>query len=425
VSISSRDQASLFKHLTEGTLSPGEITTLIEWLGSSELDPATKALLLQQLQKSVNNNEVNPETIAALEARLPHILANATARRHRARVIRVRWMRYAAAMVVCIGIAAYFTLFNRSSKTTANNTPLAVTTDIGPGKDGAILTLADGSTIVLDSMGNGLVTDQVGAQVVLRDGKLVYDASDSRLPSKDARPTYNTITTPKGRQFRLLLQDGTSVWLNAASSLRFPTVFTGKERRVEVTGEAYFEVASLPLTLPTGGEGMKSNPHASHGKMPFIVNVHGKVEVEVLGTHFNINAYEDEESIKTTLLEGTVKVSATQPQTTNHKQQTVLKPGEQAITTNYKLQTTNNINVDQIMAWKNGVFNFEDAKLHEVMRQLERWYDIEVIYEKGVPEIEFMGKMGRDLTLMEVLRGLQMSKVHCRIAEGRKLIVMP
>jgi ferric-dicitrate binding protein FerR (iron transport regulator) len=207
--------------------------------------------------------------------------------------------------------------------------------------------------------------------------------------------------TPKGRMFRLLLPDGSAVWLNAASSIRYPTAFTGQQRRVEVTGEAYFEVAHQP-------------------QMPFRVSLNGGAAVEVLGTHFNVNAYAEDEQMNITLLEGAVQCS-------NGSGKAVLKPGQQArmTTGNSPIRVMDHADIEKVMAWKNGLFNFNDASLEEVMRQLERWYDIEVRYEKGIPRIEFIGKMDRSLTLAEVLAGLEMSKVHFRIEGERKLVILP
>jgi ferric-dicitrate binding protein FerR (iron transport regulator) len=235
---------------------------------------------------------------------------------------------------------------------------------------------------------------------LLKNGQLLYNAGG---PVKGA-VTYNTMTTPKGRQFQLVLPDGSKVWLNAASSLRYPTVFAGNERTVEVTGEAYFEVAR-------------------NATKPFVVKVGHETEVQVLGTHFNINSYKDEANINTTLLEGSVRVL-------NKGKKALLKPGQSAQVAMQANQTAgikivNDVDMEKVMAWKNGLFNFQDASLQEVMHQLERWYDIEVVYEKGAPEIEFVGKMERSLSLSEVLRGLQISEVHFRIEQGRRLVVMP
>ena len=336
-----------------------------------------------------------------------------------------KWLS-AAAILLFLCIGAYLWLQQTTTKTTPPPIPIATKFDVPAGKQGAILTLADGSSVVLDSLGNGLVATQAGSKILLHDGQLAYekDITGGAL-------VYNTMSTPKGRQFRLVLPDGTKVWLNAASSLRYPTTFTDKERRVEVTGEAYFEVAQ-------------------EVKKPFIVEVDHTTAVEVLGTHFNINAYKDEASVNTTLLEGAVRV-------VRAGESTILKPGQQAqsattattattgttgttaataatattaTTTAGAAATTGikivrNPDVEKIMAWKNGVFDFQDASLEDVMRQLQRWYDIEVVYEKGVPKIEFIGKMGRDLSLSAVLSGLQLSKVHFRLEEGRRLVVLP
>jgi ferric-dicitrate binding protein FerR (iron transport regulator) len=269
--------------------------------------------------------------------------------------------------------------------------------DIEPGKEGAILTLDDGTTVLLDSMSNGLVATQNGTKVLLNDGQLTYSVDNS----SQGKLAYHTMTTPKGRQFQLQLPDGSKVWLNAASSIRYPVVFTGKGREVEVTGEVYFEISQNP-------------------NMPFRVTANGKTEIEVIGTHFNINAYTNEGNIRTTLLEGSVRIS-------DHSEKIVLKPGQQAQSgqASDPIKIIDDVDVEKVMAWKNGVLNFQDATLEEVMRQLERWYDIDVIYEKGIPKLEFFGKMGRDLTLNEVLRGLQISEVRCRIEEGRRLVIMP
>jgi ferric-dicitrate binding protein FerR (iron transport regulator) len=215
------------------------------------------------------------------------------------------------------------------------------------------------------------------------------------------------MSTPKGRQFQLVLPDGTKVWLNAASSLRYPTVFDGRLRTVEVTGEAYFEVAKL--VNPSTGQ-----------RVPFHVKVNNKTEIEVLGTHFNINSYDDESAVSTTLLEGSVRV-------VNGLEKAVITPGQQARieTGSSHIKIVPDANVEKVMAWKNGVFDFQDATLEEVMRELQRWYNIDVVYEKGVPQLEFIGRMGRDLSLASVLNGLELSRVHFRIEEGRRLVVLP
>jgi transmembrane sensor len=311
---------------------------------------------------------------------------------------RRRWWA-AASILLVLAAGAYFWF----SKNATEKTPIVQQpVDIAPGKEGAILTLADGTKVVLDSLGNGTVANERTTRIVLKNGQLIYETAQAQM---NEEPVYNTMSTPKGRQFQLVLPDGTKAWLNAASSIRYPTFFAGDERRVEITGEVYFEVARS-IT-------------ASGAKQSFIVNVNDHAQIEVLGTHFNINAYSNEPLLKTTLLEGAVKVSAAGTST-------ILKPGEQAqINTNHTIQTNSQVDLDKVMAWKNGLFNFEETSLTEVMKQLERWYDITVIYEKGVPDIQFFGEISRNVSLADLIDVLKDVGVHFRIEAGRRLVVLP
>lgn len=393
------DSSALFNRLLEGKLVPGDAEALAQWLGSEKRDPHAARLILDQLKKTDVDNALNGDIIKRLEAKLPLILSQ----KHNETsavipIFRQKWLRYAAAIVLIFGSGLFFIISSKKANKNKHNiiALTEVNKEIEAGKEGAVLTLVDGSIVVLDSMGNGLVTTQNGTSVMLRDGRLVYDAAQSSVIDAG----YNTMTTPKGRQFQLVLPDGSKVWLNAASSIRYPTVFTGKERKVEITGEAYFEVAK-------------------NKTLPFRVQVNDGTEIEVLGTHFNINSYTNEETINTTLLEGSVQVR-------NKEGKIILKPGQQAkVAGTEKIKILDEVDIEKVMAWKNGVFNFNDASLQEVMRQLERWYDIEVVYEKNIPKLEFFGKMGKDLSLSAVLRGLEKSNVHFRVEEGRKLIVLP
>ena len=328
---------------------------------------------------------------------------------HRMQFLR-RWGWVAASMILLLGAGAY--LWTHSTKDSTPSTTVADNRHIAPGKNGAILTLADGSQVVLDSLGNGLVATQNGARVVLKGGGLSYTPTEAGNNNEVA---YNTMTTPKGRQFQLTLPDGTSVWLNAGSSLRYPTVFTGPERRVSVTGEAYFEVAH-------------------NAQAPFKVSVNDKAEVEVLGTHFNVNAYSNETAIHTTLLNGSVRVSTVADKARENQPFVVLKPGQQAQIPHQgqavgpaspsAIKVINHADINKVMAWKNGLFNFEGASLAAVMRQIERWYDIDIVYEKGIPDITFEGKMTKDVPLKDLLVMLERSDIHFKI-ENRKLIVLP
>ena len=332
--------------------------------------------------------------------------------------------RLAAASVLFILAAGVYFWLQHSRPQAAVSNHNSQPADIAPGRQGAVLTLSNGTQVILDSLGDGLIAMQSGARVLLQNGQLAYDLTGERSASM----MYNTISIPKGRQFNLQLADGSRVWLNSASSLRYPAAFSNKERRVTITGEAYFEVVK-------------------DAKKPFRVNINNLAEVEVLGTSFNVNAYENEESINTTLLEGAVAVALhadgqQEDKQAGHKtlssaghtqpgEQVILKPGQQAQIAQVNQKTHPGIKVigsadlDKVIAWKNGAFNFNGASLQEVMRQLERWYDIEVEYEKGVPDIQFGGELGRDISLAGLLKALKESEVRFRIESDRRLVVLP
>jgi len=317
---------------------------------------------------------------------------------------RARWWAAAAVVIGLLATSAYY-LFNKPAKSQSPDGTTA-SVDVLPGKEGAMLTLSDGRQVLLDSLGNGLIAVQGTAEVKLQDGQLVYNKNGN---AGEAAIAFNTMSTPRGRQFQLLLPDGTKVWLNAASSLTYPTAFTGHERKVEITGEAYFEVAK-------------------NARMPFKVKINDHTEVEVLGTHFNVNAYGDEEAIKTTLLEGKVKVIATQSGIPNPKFE-ILHPGQQATISTKSNQSTQirvqTADVNEAVAWKNGAFSFTNADLPAVMRQLARWYNIEVEYKGDIPSGTFSGEIGRSLTLDQVLKGLTRTRINYRIEKENKLLILP
>jgi transmembrane sensor len=338
--------------------------------------------------------------------------------KQRVRILNTAWFRYAAAVILVFGVAAYFWVNNKKQEkplTTTNNNKQ---TDILPGHDGAILTLADGRQLLLDSLKNGVIATQNGSQVELNNGSLAYN----KRQQATGGIIYNTMRTPRGRQFQLILPDGTKVWLNAASSIKYPTVFTGDTRTVEINGEAYFEV-------------MPQTPKGDGKKLPFIVNIVGGrgAAIEVLGTHFNVNAYEDETSIKTTLLEGSVNVKSevgSRKSDGNSQNAVILQPGQQAVITKHSprhgghaLTVDHSPDLIQVMAWKNGLFNFNGYDIKAVMREIGRWYDLDIVYE-GEPEPEeMMGELQRNLTLSQVMKILQKIHVKYRI-EGRKLIII-
>jgi len=271
-------------------------------------------------------------------------------------------------------------------------TVIATVYDRAPGTDKALLTLADGKVVPLDSTGKEQLV-QGNTAIQQQGGLLKYSAGAHAAG-------FNTLSTPRGGQFRVVLPDGTAVWLNAATSLRYPTAFDGNERVVMLRGEAYFEVAK--------------------NARPFRVQIDERTAVEVLGTHFNIHAYSDENQISTTLLEGKVVMTRSDALL----RRVVLNPGQQAIADKEQLGISKQVNIDQVMAWKNGMFNFEGMDLPSVLRQLARWYDVEIIYEGKIPTRKFGGEMQRDLSLQQVLRILERMDVKCRIENGNRLIVM-
>ncbi|NWJ50523.1 MAG: FecR family protein [Bacteroidetes bacterium] len=322
---------------------------------------------------------------------------------------RRSWLSYAAAAIVVLFIStATFFLIRHYQKMPGEigETAQSLKNDVAPGGNKAVLTLADGSSIILDSAQNGALAQQGNTKVLkLNNGQLAYNLAGQQHPATTV--LYNTISTPKGGQYQVVLPDGSKVWLNASSSLRFPTAFIGNERIVEITGEAYFEVASLKIS-----DNLTK-------KRPFIVKVNG-VEVDVMGTHFNVMAYGDEGKIKTTLLEGVVNVK-------RGKLNELLKPGQEAELsynqTNDKI-IIRNVDLEEAVAWKNGRFLFNNAEIRPIMRQLMRWYDVDVIYEGNVPERYFTANISRNTNLAELLKVFELSKIHFKI-EGRKLIVMP
>ena len=327
--------------------------------------------------------------------------------------------RWAAAAVVVLSLGAAVWLFNNNKTVNPPGTVATATKHdvLAPQNNRASITLGNGQTVSLDSAGNGALASEGNVQVVkLADGQIAYKGAASEL-------VYNTLNNPRGSKvIDMTLSDGSRIWLNAGSSITYPVAFVGNERKVEVKGEVYFEVSRLPAS--PGGGGVK-------GKMPFIVNINGKAEVEVLGTHFNVNAYEDEPDVRVTLLEGAVKVSqlaTDNKQLANKNQQVVLKPGEQAIgdcrlpVDHCRLTIDHSPNLAEVMAWKNGLFSFTGADLVTVMRQLSRWYNVDIKYEGQIPARKFSGEITRDLTLSQLMNGLQSLGIKFNI-QGRTMIV--
>jgi hypothetical protein len=309
------------------------------------------------------------------------------------------WYKLSAVAAVLLIAGSVWFFLGKHSTVALEDLSKRYKNDVAPGHSGAVLTLSNGQSIILDSAENGLVTkDGDDAVVKNEDGILYTTVKEGQLTV----PLYNTVSTDKGRQWHLTLPDGTKAWLNAASSIHFPLRFTGNERVVEISGEVYFEVVH-------------------NSKQPFKVKA-GNQLIEDIGTRFNVNAYPDEATITTTLLEGSVSVKSA---TVNKLPGTILSPGQQSQFNNEgNLKLLYNANVEAALAWKDGLFRFEDADIKTIMRQLSRWYAVDVVYEGNIPAFPFMAKIPRDVPVSELLKLLELTNlVHFKI-EGKTVTVM-
>lgn len=375
------------------------ITFLLKKSGEEGLTKAEEAELTTFFQDEANRELFNSAAIALpednsgdaevnrddWEPMLQHIL-NADKPGNVGAPLKVlyrKWWQYAAAVAfILVAFGAWFLVQNKKSGIMHHIPEVAA--DIAPGNNKAMLRLSNGKTIVLSDAQNGVVGQQGNAQVVKMDNGVLAYQPGSQAGSNTVE--YNTMITPRGGQYRIILQDGSKVWLNAASSLKYPAVFNGPERVVELTGEAYFEIAAK-------------------ADRPFRVKSQGQ-EVLVLGTHFNINAYPDETVTATTLITGKVRVSGA-------GYAGMMQPGEQVQQQeNRRWQLLRNVDTEAVMAWKNGYFSFNKANIVTVMRQLARWYDVNVIFETKNTEQAFVGEIPRNVSLEQALEVLKFSDIH-------------
>lgn len=388
---------NLFNRYLNNQASAEEISLLLKHFDAGENENLLRTKIRQQLEAPVDMD-------ASWQKRLNNAYNNIlgrishTSEPRRIQILRTHWVRYAAAIILIAGAATFLWLKNQNSSQNQTSINHNLYADILPGTHKAILTLADGSTIELDSATNGELAQQGNVAIVkLNNGEIAYHlkgVGEGGLINPDDQ-MMNTMSTPNGGQYQLTLPDGSKVWLNAASSITYPAVFVGKQRNVKIKGEAYFEVAK-------------------DKEAPFIVDIDGKSTVEVLGTSFNINSYENEAYIKATLVEGSVKI-------TKENQSAFLKPGQQARIDN-AITVKSDVDITQALAWKNGLFNFNGSDLRSVMRQLERWYDIKVQYEGSISNDVFKGEMYRNVNLSTVLRALQKMGVNYKL-DGKTVVV--
>ncbi len=363
-----------------------------DW-NQAELGPASmmETEIFRRIQQEIKPRDTG-KTTGTVEAYPGAPLAKTTPLNNERKVfthVRIA----AAACIIGLLVSTGWIWFRGDSKNDVVKTQPGKQLATAAGGSKAVLQLADGSTIILDDAKNGALAQQGNARVTRLNGKLSYNAL-----SQTNKVVYNTISTPPGGSYEIVLADGSHVWLNAASSLHFPAAFVGKERKVDITGEAYFEVAK-------------------NKSMPFIVSVNG-AEVQVLGTHFNVMAYPDEPSVKTTLLEGAVKF-------VHASITSVLKPGQQSqLLKSGQVKIAAGIDVEEVVAWKNGLFNFQGADIATVSRQLARWYEVEVVYDSKIDDL-FYAKMPRSTKLSDVLNLLELTgKVHFEM-NGSRVIVRP
>ncbi|MFT3932557.1 MAG: FecR domain-containing protein [Chitinophagaceae bacterium] len=383
-------------------LSAEDTTALNSFLQNEEYQDRLKSFITQKLHEASFSGEADGRRgdilfnniVAANASRMNDSNQNIVSIK-KTSFYRSKKLIAAAFILAFVGAGIYF-LMNRPqtpAPVLAAHKKGEYKNDVLPGRQKATLTLGNGTVIDLDSAQNGALAQQGSSHIIKLNGKIDYQQAQKG----SADVLFNTIATPKGGQYQVMLPDGSMVWLNAASSIYFPTAFIGSERRVKISGEAYFEVAK-------------------DKSKPFIVES-GSSEVKVLGTHFNVMAYNDEERMETTLLEGAVAFS-------NNNRTLMLQPGEQSkLMKDGRLEKANNADADEILAWKNGMFHFENADIYAVMRQLSRWYDVNVEYRATPGKEGYFLEMPRASKLSSILKVLELtSNIHLEI-EGNKIII--
>lgn len=384
--------AELIAKSVSNDLSDEETKALLQWIEASEAnlslyqDLTSEASLSEELAILTSFNPSEDWQKLAKQT-----IQSSTPIQKNGQFSLKFWLSSAAIfLIVCFGALQLWK--SQTKNTDTNHFSARLKNDIAPGGNKATLQLGDGSVVVLNDSNNGFQSKQQNVKLLVQNGEITYQSI-----GKQDHLIYNTVTTPKGGQFKLVLDDGTKVWLNAASSIKFPMAFSGKERLVELTGEGYFEVAH-------------------DASKPFKVVLPNIGQVDAIGTAFNINAYAEENSLKTTLLQGKVKVAFGQK--TDY-----LNPGQQAqFFQNGQIHILDQVALEEVVAWKNGQFIFKQMNVEDIMRQISRWYEIEVIYHGAVSKETFSGIVNRNSNLMEVLKIMEEGGVRFKI-DGKKINV--
>lgn len=379
----------LFNKQLEGSLTPAERQELAAYAMQNGLQPALQQLIEDAWSKTGAEEDVLPEKAAEIQA---FILQEENRQAITRRLPAGKWW-WAAAGVLLLFTSGllYHQWYGKSDGAVAVVKPVE---DIRPGSEGAVLTLSDGRRFTLDSVSNSIVSGKNGVEAEIKNGQLEYKAAGTAAE----QPELYTVTTARGKQFQLQLPDGSKVWLNTASSITYPSAFHGNFRKVSVTGETYFEVNTLS---------------AVH---PFEVACNGQT-VTVLGTRFNIDSYKDDGVVKTTLRDGKVRVTTGAGGETR-----VLRPSQQSLVAENGAIEVKEVNVEEVIAWQMGYFSFTNTPFAQMMRQLARWYDIEVKYEGKVPQTEFEGRLNQSVNLSRVLDFFKESGVKFRL-ENHTLII--
>lgn len=379
-----------------GMIAKGDVepTLLESWMKFLETASAADAYrVLEAYNEALRSNPDLPQRVApGFMKRLENLLPREDIRQNETPVRNIRWWIPATAAAVLIFVASYF-ISQRSHlpDDAVKDIVQQPATDVKPpAMNRAMIQLANGASVYLDSTTKGQLALEDNVKLVkLDDGKIAYEGTTTEA-------IYNTLYNPKGsRPVDMTLSDGSRVWLNAGSSVTYPVTFTGKERKVSINGEAYFEVAH-------------------DVQKPFVVTK-GEMETWVLGTHFNINAYEDEPSIKVSLIEGSVEVYV------GLHESEVMHAGQQAIIKD-AIAIKNDVNMDEVMSWKNGLFKFNKTDIRSMLRQAERWYNIQVNYPNGIPDDKFTGEISRNVNLSEFVKILQYSDIRTDISENILII---
>jgi len=377
--------------------TPPEQEELYQWIHDCPDDEDLRRIMQEVWAGFSPTDVMDDDRAQQMLSRILTTADNAAPAKGLIRPLARKWMAAAAILVIAGSVSFHY--LNRKKSAVSVSAPPEIakiktpTGDVLPGTTNATLTLDDGSSIVLDTVTSTTVASQGSTRIIKQNGQVVYQNRNNA--SNTTGLIYNTLSTSRGHEYSLALSDGTKVWLNASSSIRFPVQFSDKRRDVSITGEVYFEVAK--------------------NSKPFSVSA-GDARVEVLGTHFNVNAYEDEARLKTTLIEGAVRI-------TKGSSSIVLAPGQQAqIRKNGSMELKKDADTEEAISWTQGYFHFTDASLETVLRQLSRWYDVDVIYEKHPTDETFSGDIQKSLSLSQVLKILEKSQVKLQIS-GKRLIV--